>query len=354
MEEAILKRIEAYFKGELNAGEKKAFEDQLKNDPELALQVNEFGKVFSTLHKMQNRNELRNRMNVLHEEINNSEKNNVVSLFYNLRKNKYKLLAAASLILVLVMSGIIYMLIHNKQQHNYLMLQRDLNEIKMNQHKLVQKMNSKKNLPTTPGKYSASAFMISPRGYLITSLHVIQDANRIMIENSAGELLDVNVIYKDKKTDMAVLQITDSLFIPFKALPYGFRKAHADLGEKVFTLGYPAENIVYEEGSLSARLGYNSDSVAYQISLSLNPGNSGGPLFDEQGNIIAMVSGKQQGSEGVGFATKMNYISKAIAEASEKDIKEKINLNGKAQIKALKRTEQLKKIEPFIYQVRVY
>ena len=82
-----------------------------------------------------------------------------------------------------------------------------------------------------------------------------------------------------------VLKINDADYESLKSIPYSIRKSNTDLGERIFTLGYPRNDIVYGEGYLSARTGYNSDSLSYQVQISANPGNSGGPVFNNNGEI---------------------------------------------------------------------
>ncbi|WP_163202633.1 trypsin-like peptidase domain-containing protein, partial [Citrobacter koseri] len=72
--------------------------------------------------------------------------------------------------------------------------------------------------------------------------------------------------------------------------PYIIRKSNADLGEEIFTLGYPRNEVVYGMGYLSAKSGYNGDTLSYQIQMSVNPGNSGAPVFNKVGDIIGVLS----------------------------------------------------------------
>ncbi|MFX5785492.1 hypothetical protein ABTE36_23650, partial [Acinetobacter baumannii] len=77
----------------------------------------------------------------------------------------------------------------------------------------------------------------------------------------------------------AILLINDPEYVPVKNIPYIIRKSNADLGEEIFTLGYPRNEVVYGMGYLSAKSGYNGDTLSYQIQMSVNPGNSGAPVF---------------------------------------------------------------------------
>ena len=109
--------------------------------------------------------------------------------------------------------------------------------------------------------------------------------------------------------------------------------------------------MVYGEGSLSSLSGYSNDTTMYQISIPVNPGNSGGPLLDEQGNVIGIVRGKITSAEGTGFAIKSAEIIKSINTLSADSIQ---TTNKKAGLKGIKRTEQIKRINPYVFNVLVY
>ena len=130
----------------------------------------------------------------------------------------------------------------------------------------------------------------------------------------------------------------------------------SDVGDKVFTLGYPRTEMVYGEGSVSSLSGYSNDTSMYQISIPVNPGNSGGPLLDEQGNIIGVVRGKISSAEATGFAIKANHILQSIEENNEDSVKQDLSSlqSKKSGLKGLKRSEQIKRIHPYVFNVLVY
>src|SRR5690606_1855744 len=105
---------------------------------------------------------------------------------------------------------------------------------------------------------------------------------------------------------------TDEDFQPVAQLPYHIKKSGADLGEELFTLGYPREEIVYNEGYMSAKTGFNGDTLSFQIGLAANPGNSGGPVFNKNGEVIGIINTRQLKVEGVVFALSASNIYNII------------------------------------------
>jgi len=214
---------------------------------------------------------------------------------------------------------------------------------------------SKKSL-YAPANLEGSAFAINNNGYIVTSFHMVNGADSIFIQNSTTERTLTKLIASDSKLDLAVLQVQNQDVCKAWQIPFSLKDKPADMGEKVFTLGYPRKEIVYNEGSLSALSGYSNDTNMYQISIPVNPGNSGGPLLDDNANIIGVIRGKITGAEATGFAIKANEIIRSIQDMNALDATSTISLNNtkKQNLKNLKRSEQIKKINPYVFNVLVY
>src|SRR5204862_1098908 len=118
---------------------------------------------------------------------------------------------------------------------------------------------------------------------------------------------------------LALLPLTKNWPVTFR-----LKEKPADIGDKVFTLVYPRRDMVYGEGSVSPLSGYSNDTVMYQLSIPVNPGNSGGPLLDENGNIIGVIRGKIAGAEATGFAIKSGEIMNAVRETATDSAKQDI------------------------------
>lgn len=206
----------------------------------------------------------------------------------------------------------------------------------------------------TPIKSGGTGFLIDGKGILVTNAHVVQDATSIVVQNNVGHQFRTELVHINPEIDIAVLKITDEDFQPVAQLPYYIKKSSADLGEGLFTLGYPREEIVYNEGYMSAKTGFNGDTLSFQIGLAANPGNSGGPVFNKNGEIIGIINTRQLKAEGVVFALSADNIYKTIDSLSKDTLQPKIKLPSGNHLKNLDRVNQIKKIEEYVFMVKSY
>ncbi|CCH51214.1 peptidase S1 and S6 chymotrypsin/Hap [Fibrisoma limi BUZ 3] len=270
-------------------------------------------------------------------------------------------LAVAASVALLTTFGTIFLYRQYQQSHQqqqqYSLLRRDIQAIKSSQKQLLNDITGRSRaLSVNPGQVAGTGFLLTADGYFITSNHIVQEADSIYVQSQKGEVYKARVVHSDKEHDLAILQLReDSAFQPLPTVPYSFDGRSSELGERVFTLGYPREEIVYGEGYLSSGTGYRGDTVAYQVAISVNPGNSGGPLLDERGNVIGIISAKQTTSEGVSFAVKTNYLFKALESIPSDSLKGiPLNLNRKNTLVHLPRKQQIKRMQSYVYQVKVF
>jgi S1-C subfamily serine protease len=136
---------------------------------------------------------------------------------------------------------------------------------------------------------TGSGFFITEDGFLITNLHVVKAAVQIRLVTSAG-LISAKVIKVDSANDLALLKAEGK----FAALPVAASRS-MKLGGTVATVGFP--NIIlqgfapkFARGEISSLSGPEDDARYFQISVPVQPGNSGGALVDERGNVVGVVS----------------------------------------------------------------
>ena len=196
------------------------------------------------------------------------------------------------------------------------------------------------------------------QGHIVTNYHVVEDAKTIFIKGVKGDFnteYRARVIATDKTNDLAVLKIDDEKFSSFGTIPYKIKRSMSDVGESVWALGYPmtsvmGDEIKFTDGKISSRTGIQGDMSVYQISVPIQPGNSGGPLFDNYGNIVGITSSglnrEEFNSENVNYAIKTSYLYNLI----ESTITTSILPQGTAmQGQAL--TQKIKLAKNFVFMV---
>lgn len=245
----------------------------------------------------------------------------------------------------------------HRQEQQYSQLSKEIQAVKTSQRRLISNLNGRRRaLSVNPAQVAGSGFLLTPDGYFVTNNHIVRGADSVYVQSAKGEVYKARIVHTDQAHDVAILQLCDdSAFPSMPPIPYGFDTHPSDLGERVFTLGYPREEIVYGEGYLSSGTGYRGDSTAYQIAIGVNPGNSGGPLLNEKGNVIGIISGKQTTSEGVSFAVKTNYLLESINAIPADSLKGvPLRLPRKSALTKLPRKQQIKRMQEYVYQVKVF
>jgi len=166
--------------------------------------------------------------------------------------------------------------------------------------------------PNTPRHVTSlgSGFIIDPSGYIVTNNHVIEDSDQITVSLQDGTQLPAKVVGRDVKTDLALLKVAPKK--PLPATHFG-DSDHARIGDWVIAIGDPfGIGSTVTAGIVSAR-NRNINAGPYddfiQTDAPINRGNSGGPLFDMDGNVIGINSQiytPSGGSVGIGFAIPAN------------------------------------------------
>lgn len=357
----LIKEIEAYLFHEMDAQQSSAFENERRQNSSFDQKVSEHFNFLQSLKSYGDKRELKAAMDNIHNDINlealrnefEEKPSNIISFW---RKSKRSLAVAASIAILVTLSTLFFTGQFDKQNHvsNYSELKRDMETIKRSQKALIRNINDAANQPKDISQYGGTGFALSANGYIVTNYHVVKNADSLYVQNAKGESFKAETIYIDPTYDIAILKIIDPLFKKLSPLPYTFKKSNAELGEDVYTIGYPKDDIVYGKGYLSSSTGFGGDSTAYQVSIPVNPGNSGGPLMDSRGNVIGIVSGKQTLADGAAFAVKSDFVLKSIDNIPQDSLKQKININKKNTLTGLNRTAQIRKMQDFIFIVKVY
>lgn len=202
--------------------------------------------------------------------------------------------------------------------------------------------------------WSGSGFALK-NGYIVTNYHVIEDARTITIQGVNGVFgteYEASVTATDKSNDLALLKIDDSRFVGFETIPYKIKTSLSEVGEDCFVLGYPLTSTMGDEiklttGVVSSKTGFQGDVSLYQISAPIQPGNSGGPLFDGNGNLIGIVNAKHNGAENVGYAIKASYLNNLVESAVSTNIIPTTN-----SVLGQTLPNKVKKIKNFVFMIK--
>ncbi len=355
----LIETVERYLKGEMDVKERGFFEEIRKNNPEIDQMVVEHTFLFNELDKQANIKAFKHSLyeveNKLAEEgvVSKAELTTRAKVVFLWKKYKRSIAVAASIAgIVSIVTTATISTYNSKVDNNNIGVL--VSEIKDTKKKVaqLQQANQNQNSHTPPkADFRATGFLIDGKGFIVTNAHVVNRLKTIYVENSKGDYFAAEAIYTDQNTDLAILKITDTAFKTVLNLPYSINKTNSNLGEQIFTLGYPRSEIVYGEGYVSAKSGNEGDSTSYQVSVSVNPGNSGGPVLNKQGQIIGIITSKNLTADGVVFATKAKNIYKLIEAAKNAGDTANIKLPTNTALRGLDREQQVKKMEEFVFMV---
>lgn len=198
-----------------------------------------------------------------------------------------------------------------------------------------------------PSYWSGSGIALGPKVFA-TNNHVVDGATHLYVYfPETKSKYKAETITVDATNDLALVRITDPDFKGFPTIKYGFKKSLEDVGTDVFVLGYPRVDTMGEEvklttGVVSSRSGFQGNQSQYQVSAPVQPGNSGGPLFNDSGELIGIVSAKHtDGAENVSYAVKLSYLNDLIVKSGEN-----ISLSRSSQIASQKLSEKCKAVIP--------
>ncbi len=179
--------------------------------------------------------------------------------------------------------------------------------------------NQNGTVPSSPPSVmmgEGSGFFISSDGYIVTNNHVVQNAKSVTVTMDDGKVLDAKVIGTDPKTDVALLKVDQPGDYPY----VDFAKQEPRVGDWVVAIGNPyglggtvTAGIVSADGR---DIGDGPYDRFMQIDAPINKGNSGGPTFNMQGQVVGMntaIFSPSGGSVGIGFDIPANTVDQVVA-----------------------------------------
>lgn len=203
---------------------------------------------------------------------------------------------------------------------------------------------------------SGTGWALLSEGYIVTNNHVIENAKEIRVKGINGDFrngLLANLIVTDVKNDIAILRITDSSFKSLGVIPYTIGNQNLEPGNSVFVLSYPMRSTMGDEikitnGIISSNTGFKGDITSYQVTVPVQPGSSGAPIFSSKGEVIGIITSKLTNAENASYAIKIPYLMSLIAASN---IHYKANISN--SLSNMNLPSQVKMIKQFIYIIEV-
>jgi serine protease Do len=363
-ETRMMDSVERYIRGEMLPDERVYFEQLRKTNAEVDQLVVEQTLFFQQMNRFGEWKKFKSLLNDIHVDLGEQGKINSDKLRGGAKVvylwNRYKRVAAiaASIagVTAIALSTLVNSITPQKESPKLEALVHEVSAIKEKTKVLDNKIDNvdrkKADINTIIPKYNGTGFLVDGKGFLVTNAHVVINSKNIFVQNNKGEQFKAFVVKLDVPRDVAILKIDDENYKVSHSLPYGFRKTTSEIAEPIFTLGYPREESVYSEGYLSAKTGFNGDTLSCQIGIAANPGNSGGPVFNRDGEIIGILSTKEVQADGVVFAIRSKYILQAIEDLKKDTMFRHIKAPLSSSLHGLDKVKQVSKVQDYIYMVK--
>jgi S1-C subfamily serine protease len=190
----------------------------------------------------------------------------------------------------------------------------------------------------TADNATGTGFMFSSSDYVITSYHVVHGSKSISVRLTNGERIDATIAVKDTNNDIAILKLSKPPTSRQNIITLG-DSTSVKTGDRVFTYGFPLVDLLgnqeprYSEGFVNSLSGMSNDPRLFQVSIPIQPGNSGGPIFNEKGELIGIATSsidsiqtqKVFGAtpQNVNFAIKSSYINSLLPNLPDTFIKQR-------------------------------
>jgi S1-C subfamily serine protease len=369
MEDSLLvDAVERFVNKTMPEQERIYFEDLRKNNPELDQAVvehifflnelNKFGATKSFKHRLHEvENKLADEGFVFRKPLAGKAK--IIQLW---TKYKRTVAVAASIagVVSLFIASLISAVNNNNDSTNIKPLVDKQTQLEQKNKQIESKINQlEKGIsvvakPRVEGNFRGTGFLIDVNNnYILTNAHVAREGkNQLIIENIDGDQFAADAVYVDVARDLAILKIKDANFKKLPPTPFVIRKTNAGLGEQVFMLGFPKQEIVYGEGYVSAKNGYQMDTIYCQLNTAANEGSSGSPVINKKGELIGILTSSERNAQGVVYAIKSINIQRAIDEARKIEANSNIKITSSPSLKGLDRETQIKKLEDYVFMIK--
>jgi S1-C subfamily serine protease len=177
---------------------------------------------------------------------------------------------------------------------------------------------------------TGTGFLFGSQDYIITNYHVVKGTSEVKVKFTNGESINAEVVGRDTQNDVAILKLTKSPSFQSREMKFG-DSSMVRMGDEVFTIGYPHIGIMglkpkYTKGVISAVTGIRDNPTVFQTTVPIQPGNSGGPLFNDKGEVVGLTTSslsllaiESMGAvpQNVNYAVKSSFVKNTISTIPE-------------------------------------
>ena len=357
--------FDSYLSGEMPEDEKPIFEERLTQDAMLHAEFDEYRMLSEEISEAAEYDEFQQKLGEVHRELYPGRQ-----LIFLRPKFLWITGAAASIVLIFLFMNPFDTVRKGKamqEDHEYHELaseEESTNMVKVdtgsedggkltgiNPEKITERELCDSLMAQVPKRPYGTSFMISNNGYFLTSKHLVKNKNIVVLQHrETKKTFEAEVVYRDSLLDFAILKCHDAVAGQFDAVPFKFYRHELNLGDVVFTLGYPKSDIVYTKGDVSSETGFKSDSNYIEISMPANPGFSGAPLLTADGYLAGIITANNSNKQSVTYVLKHDYILEKI-EALSKNDSLNIDLHRNYLRKHSQTSGTIKELRPYIFEL---
>ncbi|MEO6830744.1 MAG: serine protease [Chitinophagaceae bacterium] len=358
----LMKLAEAEATGILSVVERKQLEAFLNESPDKAQVYSDYLNTIISLEEGEKRSAFKGLLKDIHTEVT-APKMNLLRKSIELLPRYWKSVGIAASVALLTSAITVWTIHHNETSNvlsrNLQLVRHDMETIKQTQHQQQKQIEKIKEVtaevaPVAPqSNYSATGFALSNDGYLVTNYHVVEGAESLHILTRNGKSYAASVIAYEPLNDIALLKVDEKNFCFSKhsEIPYSFRPGKASLGTSVYTLGFPQDEIVYNEGYIAARNGFQGDSNQYRLEVPAGPGQSGAPVFDAEGDVLGVIRSKDAQTESTTYAISSKTLLRLLKDLPKDKRPRLPEVN---RLDGLSRQQQVDRLQDFTCLVQVY
>jgi len=358
----IARTADAEAAGTLTSAQHAELAARMAADPAFTQAYKEYYHTISSLHDGGRRSQFKAMLQDIHEEVAPVRKP-LMKRIIGFSPQYLRIAAMAASVALLTSAVTVWTIRHNEPKSvvskNLQLVRHEMERIKRaqaHQQQQIEQIKEVADATATPqppqSNYSATGFALSNDGYLITNYHVVEGAENLQILTRNGKRFTASIIAIEPKNDIALLKVDDESFRFGKGeLPYSFMPGKATLGAAIYTLGFPQDEIVYNQGYIASSNGFEGDSNQYRLEVPAGPGQSGAPVVDASGNIIGIIRSKDAQTESTTYAVTSKILLRLLRDLPKDKRPRLPQIN---RMTGLSRQQQIEKLQDYTCMVQVY